>query len=86
LLHTKTASETEAGEKSDAEDRVARAKALSAFQAEVAEEERKRLIAEYVQSEYPHGFLPPETIVTALAALRWFTSKSHGMAGNAVSQ
>jgi hypothetical protein len=85
LLHGKTASEAEAGEKSGAEEREARAKALRAFQAEVVEEERKRFIADYVQSEYPHGFLPPETIVTTLAALKWFTNRSQSGASSSVS-
>ena len=84
-LHGKSSSETGTGEKDAAEDREARAKALCTFQAEVAEEERKRFIADYVQSEYPHGFLPPETIVTTLAAMRWFTGRSQAAASNAAS-
>jgi hypothetical protein len=86
LLHGRTEGEAEGEKKSVEEDREVRSKALQIFQTEVAEEERKQFVEAYIQSEYPHGYLPPEQVILSLAAMRWVAAKSKNVSCAAMSR
>lgn len=49
--------------------------AVQVFEANLTAEAQANYIQEFAGSEYPHGYLPPESVVRVLAANRWLSHR-----------
>lgn len=49
-----------------------RESAIERFERELADSDKAMLIQKFVESEFPHGFLPPSSVIKNMAALDWF--------------
>jgi hypothetical protein len=52
--------------------------ALPVFERQLSDEAKEKYIAQYVESELSHGFIPPQGILRKLAALKWFNEQRGG--------
>lgn len=64
---------------------VIREMAVSTFQTELPEDEQERRITSFIELEYPHGYLPPQSVIKNLAAMKWFETKSNEERNHAVA-
>ena len=46
--------------------------ALFAFDNELPERRQNEILAKFVETEFPHGFLPPSRVIRSLVAVSWF--------------
>lgn len=65
-------------------DSQLREEALECFELEVGESEKTRIIQTFTEEAFPSGFLPPLTVIHAMAAIAWFTKGKRSSAGVAV--
>lgn len=53
--------------------------ALSNFEADLTPTAQEEFLSEFIQKEFPHGFLPPTRVTKSLAAVAWLAQKNnHG--------
>lgn len=50
--------------------------ALEAFVSELTAKAQSEFLADFIESEYPHGFTPPSLVLKSLAALAWVERRS----------
>jgi hypothetical protein len=72
------------GEDSDSEIKAKAQAALTAFENQLSAEERETFISSYVEREYTWGYVPSKSLLTRLAADRWYSQQEghlHARAG-----
>jgi hypothetical protein len=66
-LATSTATAPESAESYD--------QAVPLFENELSSDAKQQYISRYIELELPHGFLPPQSVLRKLAALKWFKER-----------
>ncbi len=49
--------------------------ALNEFETHVEQVQQEKFVTEFIQREYPHGFLSPARVIKSLAAQRWISER-----------